>query len=170
MSTTCTQLEKHYLNQRLIRTYYCLSIGSHCSPQFARIAVSGQYVVADTETKMTESNVSFKAHVVDNKQSKVEHQMSPSETDNSNSIQQAPTSTSADDCGYLRIISDELTSGETVQTVNESESDVTDSRTHSQCIQQQQPQEINSAPQADDHMNSTITDGNDVSLIQCYVS
>jgi hypothetical protein len=123
---------------------------------------------------MTESNVSVEVHVVDNKQFKVEHQTSPSETDSSNSIQQAATSTSADDCGYLRIISDELSSGESVQTVNESESDVTDGYTHSQCnIQQQQHQDSNSATRADDHMYMTITDDNDVStqsLIQCHVS
>ncbi len=127
---------------------------------------------------MAERNVSVEVHVhvVDNKQLEVEHQTSPGDTDNSNSIQLATTSMSVDDdCGYRRMISDVLSSGETVTTVNESESDVTDGYTHSQCnIQQQQHQDSsNSATRADDHMFVTMSDGNDVStqsLIQYNVS
>jgi hypothetical protein len=162
--------------------------------------VSGQYVVLLTlKTKMADSDVSVKVHFVDNKQSKVEHQTSPSETDDinsiqqtatstpagddcgylpivsddlNNSIQQAATSTSADDdCDYLLIVSDVLSAGETVKTVNDSESDVTDSNTHSLCNIQHE--DSNSATGADDHMYMIITDDNDVStqsLIQCHVS
>lgn len=124
---------------------------------------------------MAESDVSVEVHVADNKQLPVGHHTSPSEMDTSNSIQQATTSTSADDCGYLRIIPDDvLSSGETVKTVNESVSDVTDGYTHSQCnVQQQQHQDSNSATGADDHTYLTITDDNDVStpsLIQCHAN
>lgn len=116
---------------------------------------------------MAESVVSVEVHVhvVDDKQLKVVHHTPPSETDTSNSIQQAATSTSADgNCGYVPIVSDERSAGETVKTVNDSKYDLTDGHTHSQCnIQQQQHQELNAATRADHHISMTITDDNDVS-------
>jgi hypothetical protein len=118
-------------------------------------------------------SIEVNVHVVEDKQFKVGHQTSHSETDDNNSIQQTATSTSADDdCGYLLIVSDDvLSAGESVKTVNTGESDVTDSDTHSQCNIQHE--DSNSATGAGDHMYMIITDDNEVStpsLIQCHVS
>jgi hypothetical protein len=108
---------------------------------------------------MAESDISIHTHVVDNKIIKVSCHTSPFGTENSSSIQLATTSVSTEDCDYLRVMPDELNSGEMLTAA--SEFDVTNSNAHSNCAQQQQHRERNTATMADEDMYMAVIDDSD---------
>lgn len=112
---------------------------------------------------MAGNDDSIEIRIVDNKPLKVEHYTSLSETDDNNSIRLATTSVSKEDCDYLRIISDVLISGDMETAANDSEADVTDNDTHSQCAQKQQYQECNLTARPDKHIYTIVIDDSDVS-------